>query len=399
LQTAGTWLVKTIMRVALLTNFIPPYRRKLYEELSARCSAFQILLSAPTESDREWIPNWGALPVRLQRTLSVHTARKHPHSFTQPLTVHIPYDTIPELIRFKPDVVISAELGMRTLQAAMYCSLFSRSGLVIWAKLSEVSEQGRGRLRHCLRRLLLPRARSVIVNGQSGARYLSRFGVKSSQCFFAPCTPDLAPYLSIPASRPSRIRRRLLYAGMLTELKGVIPFLDHLSAWASAHPEDSVEIDMVGNGPLRERILALPRPRNLAIRVLGHVQYDQMPSFYAGAGILVFPTLSDEWGMVVPEAMASGMPVLGSLFSQAVEELITPGRTGWTFRPTHPQEVRAALARALSASDAELNDMGALARQQVSCIPPAVIADRIMSAAEYALRSRNYAAAVSAIRS
>ena len=50
-------------------------------------------------------------------------------------------------------------------------------------------------------------------------------------------------------------------------------------------------------------------------------------------GVLVFPTLADEWGLVVNEALAAGVPVLGSLYSQAVEELVRDGENGWTFRP------------------------------------------------------------------
>ena len=43
------------------------------------------------------------------------------------------------------------------------------------------------------------------------------------------------------------------------------------------------------------------------------------------SGIFVLPTLADEWGLVVNEAMASGLPVLGSVYSQAAHELCGDG--------------------------------------------------------------------------
>lgn len=62
--------------------------------------------------------------------------------------------------------------------------------------------------------------------------------------------------------------------------------------------------------------------------------------------------------MVINEAMACGLPVLGSVYSQAVEELVTNDVNGWTFAPDRPEEVDAAIARAMMASDDELLAMG-----------------------------------------
>src|SRR6266404_1567587 len=138
------------MRVALLTNYIPPYRVTLYQQLEQRFTDFRILLSTVMEPGRSWQPYCGQLPVKLQRNLALRGNWKHPHRFSEPLTIHIPYDTVPQLRRFCPDIIISCELGMRTLQAAIYRRFVRKSRLIIWATLSEVTEQGCGRMRHWL---------------------------------------------------------------------------------------------------------------------------------------------------------------------------------------------------------------------------------------------------------
>ena len=61
--------------------------------------------------------------------------------------------------------------------------------------------------------------------------------------------------------------------------------------------------------------------------------HERMAEVYAKASLFAFPTLADEWGVVVNEAMAAGLPVLGSIYSQAVEELVEDGVSGWVFRP------------------------------------------------------------------
>jgi glycosyltransferase involved in cell wall biosynthesis len=373
--------------IALLTNFIPPYRLPLYEELSRRSADFQILLSTVTEPGRMWAKDWGQLSVRLQRTITVRGKWRHPHQFSEPLVIHFPYDTLPQLFRVRPDVVVSCEMGMRTLQSVMYRRLVSGSRLIVWATLSDVTEQGRGRGRGWLRRHLLRRADAVIVNGEGGARYIQRYGVERERIFFAPYTTNLDPFLALPVKRSPQLRHRLVYSGMLAERKGVIPFLVHLARWAVQHPGRQVELLLVGDGPLRPQISAFNAPRNLTLNLIGPVSYDQLPAIYGNSGILAFPTLADEWGLVVTEALASGVPVLGSRYSQAVEELVRDDENGWTFRPDHPSEVWSALQRALDSPTDRVNEMAGRSRAMVADLTPHAMADRIMSAVEFARRS------------
>jgi glycosyltransferase involved in cell wall biosynthesis len=124
------------------------------------------------------------------------------------------------------------------------------------------------------------------------------------------------------------------------------------------------------------------------VRLLGHVPYHRLPEVYSRGGILVFPTLADEWGMVVVEAMASGLPILGSVYSQAVEELVVNGQSGWTFRANEVEDVKSAIDRALSAPLEELDRMGIAARQRVQFMTPAVMAEHMFAAIEYAVTNR-----------
>jgi hypothetical protein len=234
---------------------------------------------------------------------------------------------------------------------------------------------------------LLGVADAVIVNGESGARYLERYGVPKDRVFRVPQTTDVASFLALPGSRGERVRHRLVYSGQLIDRKGLIPFLSHLANWASAHPDKQLEFSIVGDGPLQGALANFPTPGNLSIKLLGHVSYDRLPEVYAKSGLLAFPTLADEWAMVVVEAMASGLPVLGSTYSQAVEELVVDGKTGWTFRPDQPNGVNAAIQRALSAPVDELDRMGRAARRRVAAMTPVLMASQMIAAIEHAYNS------------
>jgi glycosyltransferase involved in cell wall biosynthesis len=369
-----------LRRVALLTNFIPPYRLPLYKAIADRLPDFQVFISTPMEANRSWTPNWDGLNVTVQKNLTLQRSWKHPHGFSENLYVHIPYDTLWSLRQYRPDVVISGEMGMRTTQALLYRKLNPNSRMILWATVSEYSEQGRGKLREQLRRVLVPQADALLVNGQSGARYVRQFGVGDTSIFFAPYTTNIDPFLAVPLFRTPLDAYRLLYVGQLVERKGIEPFLSTLERWAKAHPDRSVEFWLVGDGPLRSSLEQQVYSSNLRLRFLGNLEYGKLPEVYAQGGIFAFPTLADEWGLVANEAMAAGLPVLGSSYSQSVEELVVEGETGWQFRPDKLEEMYSALERSLSMPLAQLERMRTKARDRIQYLTPDFVADNILKA-------------------
>ena len=83
---------------------------------------------------------------------------------------------------------------------------------------------------------------------------------------------------------------------------------------------------------------------------------------YGSCDIFVFPTLADDWGVAVNEAMAASLPVLGSVYSQAVEELVRDGVNGWVSRPDDPAGMQRCLEGAMNTLPADLARMGARGR-------------------------------------
>jgi glycosyltransferase involved in cell wall biosynthesis len=367
------------IKTALLMNFIAPYRVPLFEDLRDRLDALRIFISTRMEADRPWVTDWHDLDVVVQKTLTVPVRFRHPGGFVQQLYLHFPYDTLPQLWRYAPDVIISGEFGLRSLQAALYRRLHPKSRLIIWATLSEHTEKDWGRFRLALRRFILHAADGVIVNGASGARYISGVGF-SGRIFTMNQPIDVSRFAEQPLARPDEDRRRLIYCGRLIGQKGVLEFQHELAAWATRHPEQTVDILWVGDGELRDELQATSVPANLHQHFVGYVAYDALPEVYRTCGALVLPSLFDEWGLVVNEAMASGLPVLGSIYSQAVEELVVDDKTGWQFDPLQPATISHALDRFFGSSDTTLLGMRAAARTCALAITPERAAEQIRNA-------------------
>jgi glycosyltransferase involved in cell wall biosynthesis len=367
-------------RIVLLTNTIPPYRVAALLATRKRVGALKVLIGGASLTHLTWERNWEGLDVEVQRTLTIPRTYRHPDGFRERANLVIPYDTLWRLIRLKPDVVIAAELGARSAQAALYRNLFPRSRLIIHADLCEPTERAYGGLRTRMRALLLRQADAIVVNGESGARYIKGLGVSDTRIFRVPYCTDMSLFSSAQTPTARTPIQSLIYSGQLVERKGLLPFLRHLSDWLERNAARKVELRIVGDGPLRERLASAPRHPNLHLTMIGPVAYEALPELYASADCLVLPTLADTWGLVVNEALATGLPVLGSNRSQAVEELIQNGRNGWVFSPDSPEQIAAALDSALGASPEELDRIRRYARESVAGITPDFVAQKIEQA-------------------
>ncbi|HMO16341.1 MAG TPA: glycosyltransferase family 4 protein [Pirellulaceae bacterium] len=344
-------------RVVVLTHYLPPYVSSVFKHLAKQIKEFQVLLSIDQEPNRDFGNTWADLSVTVQKSWMLRRKWRHRKAgFQDELYVHFPYDTYSQLRRRKPDIVFSYELGFRSLVSAIYCWL-NRKKLAICVCVSERTEHGRGKLRYLLRRFLLRRAHAVTYNGPSCLAYLKRFKVDDRKLYHFPyaCSDQLQYTGSIERS-PSA-RRRLLVVGQLTARKGVMILLDSLIEYCAERPSRHVELDFVGRGNLEDELQARELPANLQVRFLGSMGYGQISTVMEDCGMMLFPTLADEWGLVVNEGMRAGMPVIGSEYAQASTTLIQNGENGWRYRPDCPQTLFDALDALYTSSDERLLEM------------------------------------------
>ncbi len=130
-------------------------------------------------------------------------------------------------------------------------------------------------------------------------------------------------------------------------------------------------MSLAGRGVLDQDLRNLSVPGNLALNFLGSVDPSKLSEVYAQHGIMVFPTLADEWGLVVNESMHSGLPLLSSVYAQATLVLVKDGEHGWHFQSDCPRSTYEGISRALATDSARLNQMAASAREAVADRTPA----------------------------
>jgi len=77
------------------------------------------------------------------------------------------------------------------------------------------------------------------------------------------------------------------------------------------------------------------------VHLPGFKPYDELPIYYALANAFVHASTTEQWGLVVNEAIASGLPVIVSERCGCVPELVQDN--GSTFDPTNEHELAARL--------------------------------------------------------
>jgi glycosyltransferase involved in cell wall biosynthesis len=97
----------------------------------------------------------------------------------------------------------------------------------------------------------------------------------------------------------------------------------------------------------------------------GFRQIGDLRAFYADAGAFVHPALEEPWGLVINEAMATGLPVLSSRNVGAAEELVVEGKTGFLFDPGDVNSIAESLFKMFSMSEAARHKMGVEAREML----------------------------------
>lgn len=117
--------------------------------------------------------------------------------------------------------------------------------------------------------------------------------------------------------------------------------LEAFAAYVREVEHNPWHLVIVGDGPSRTELESVARGLGIADKVMfkGPVGYPELPGIYGLAKAFVHASTTEQWGLVVNEAMAAGLPVLVSERCGCVSELVKDGLNGFTFNPRKTEEI------------------------------------------------------------
>ncbi|OED00840.1 MSMEG_0565 family glycosyltransferase [Rhizobium sp. YK2] len=181
------------------------------------------------------------------------------------------------------------------------------------------------------------KAASVVGNGVDNTRYSPSWSGEQTA---------LRDRLKLPAGP------LFLSIGGVEARKNTIGILDAFRQLRAVHPE--AQLVIAGGASLLDHSgyqdefrseLALLHEHASAVHLIGPVADEDMPNLYRLADALVFPSLKEGFGLVVLEAMASGVPVIASSIAPFTEYLA--GDDVIWCDPRHSASIAEAMALAL----------------------------------------------------
>jgi len=172
-----------------------------------------------------------------------------------------------------------------------------------------------------------------------------------------------------------------LFVGRFLPRKGLETLIKAYSNYGKHVSEPPWSLILVGGGEYFDHI------RNLAgdaheIYFVGSKFGAELCDYYGLAKILIVPSVSDQWGLVVNEGMASGLPVIVSKGCGAATTLVREGENGWTFEPGDDETLTKLMVRASSLSSDTLKEMGRKSQSIVSEWSLDRFADGVLKAIE-----------------
>jgi glycosyltransferase involved in cell wall biosynthesis len=363
------------MTVALVTNYLPPYRLPLYELLAERFDVEVFCFGG----EAHYVP-----AALRDLDAQIAAARFPAHRLERQRDAASVADS--------HEAVIASTAGRVALPAAYRGARRRERPFVLWASLWRHPRTPAHALSWPMMRRLYRRADAVLTYGPHVSEYVAGQRGSDDGVFVAPqaVEPELFGRTVEPGEVAALrheldvpVGRIVLYAGRLVEDKGVRVLLD---AWGRVGDGDAT-LCLVGDGPLTDGNELRGAER---VRLAGRLERERLPVAYAAADVVVVPSVAtrrflEPWGLVCNEAMHQGRPLIATdAVGAAAGGLVRDGETGAVVPAGDPAALAEAIERLLA--DAPLRSrLGESARELVSDFSYARAADAFGQALDTAL--------------
>ncbi len=139
----------------------------------------------------------------------------------------------------------------------------------------------------------------------------------------------------------------LLFSGRLVKQKGLEYLFEAMKLVVREQPRTRLLI--MGKGSMRSKLERRAKRLGVEKNILftGFLPEKEIPYIYSSADLFVLPSISEPFGIVLVEAMASGTPCVGTEVG-GIPEIIRNGVNGFTVPPRKPEKMASRILEILS---------------------------------------------------
>jgi len=343
--------MKKDLRVVVITEIIAPYRIPLFNEISKHYESFHVLFLKETNYQREWIVETDKINFSYSILPGFTAKTKYGSPF------YFNFGTLLKLKSLKADVVICGGYNHLSYLSAIAYRYIFRKDLILWVESTIYDHRYQSSFLSYYKKFLISLSNRFLVPGTMSRRYLESFKVKYEDIWIARNAVESKRFVgNAKDSEYEEKILKLLCVSRLEEHKGI---LDLFKAIQSLNQEGiRSELDILGSGPQEKKLKDFIEKNGLTnIKMHGFLQQSELKHFYSKASLFIMPSHSDPWGLVINEALSSGVPVIASVKAGGTCDLIINDYNGYVFEPGDVEELVGKIQTYLSLTKEEKNLM------------------------------------------
>lgn len=291
-----------MLRILVVSNIPTPYQMDFLDELANHCTLKAVFLWS-REANRDWTlaaPEW--------MTVLDHSDNASSQQKFQPIL-----DTL------KPDIII---VGGYRLPLANWLKRYSKAHnarYYYWLEKPLPNTGWRALARNLIWRATLPFAQGVIGIGSEA---VAAYAPYAKTTFNMPYSINATKYTARNTGAP-RLPLRFFFVGQFIPRKGTAELIEAFSTFS---PE-KVELSLAGSGELQSLVDSAVS-KHSHIKLLGFMEPAALAAEFSKHDIFILPSRHDGWAVVVAEAMAAKLPVIGTPHTGAFVDLIATQECG-----------------------------------------------------------------------
>ncbi len=328
--------MKTLILINILSNNTIARLNLYIKQHKKDLGKTKVIFCASTESNRRWTQQ-EKINFDYQVLPSFQVKLKGKDLFTYFINPSI----FKILKKNNPDRLIITGWDLFAYQAAFFWGAWRKKHLTLWSGSTANEDSWRRSLTLPLVKLFVHLSTDFIAYGTRAKEYLISLGARPKQIEIF--QNDVSRHYFETKANTLRPKRRLLkkqfhitakfnllFVGQLIERKGIFTLLKAYQHFYKSHPDWGLVI--VGYGQLEEQVKDFVARKKLnKVIFLGHIDQYDTPPVYVSCDVLVLPSTEEVWGLVVNEALHSGLKVVVSNKCGCAPDLIKEGVNGFSF--------------------------------------------------------------------
>lgn len=309
---------------------------------------------------------------------------------------HSKRQLLAELDRFDPDAVaIIGYTGPVSRAAVGWCRYHRKGALLMLS--SHAADYARLWWKEWPKRQLIKLYDAAIVSGQPQAGYARQLGVPADRIrpgygvvdndFWRDGAAQARNNASEWRTHYELPERFFLTACRFIPKKNLDGLLNAYASYVAQTGGTPWSLVIVGDGPLASTLRQEVVDLGLTdlVHFPGYLPAAEMAAIYGLASAFVLASsYAEQWGLVVNEAMAAGLPVLVSNICGCVPDLVKDGETGFAFNSADEKEL-ATFLNSFASGAIDIAAMGDEAQMQIERFSPEIFAQNLFTVAEQAI--------------